>query len=85
MYLVPLSSLILMGLIVEVFGRAALLNVTVCFGGVDGDKECNFVVHFLSCLDSIVLFSFLVSGIDTLLQMLQFVRRILRSTHQIQV
>jgi len=44
----------MMGLIVEVFFRVTLLNVTVCFGGVDGDKECNFFVQFLSCLDSIV-------------------------------
>ena len=50
-----LSSCVVMGFI---FGQGALLNVTVCLGGVDGDRECSRVVFVLVRLGPLVVFFF---------------------------
>ena len=50
-----LSSCIVLGFI---FGQGALLNVTVCLGGVDGDRECSRVVFVLVRLGPLVVFFF---------------------------
>ena len=61
-YRVSRASCILIGLCRVVFGKVALLNVTVCLGGVDGDRECSRVVFVLLRLGSIrVVFFFFIN------------------------
>ena len=56
-----LSSCIVLGFI---FGQGALLNVTVCLGGVDGDRECSRVVFVLVRLGPLIVFFFLLAHGD---------------------